>query len=1021
MGGPGNFIPGIRRTTGGPAVRCQALAKKGYLMRLLRRLGPLAGPLLVILGLGFSAVSSAQSALNSATGLALLHSLSSSQQQAIMGRLGGTSPLGSTLLQPSGLMTQSELQQLEQQQAVQAKRQALTQKPVIPELKGGDWVIIQIGVQLPPPSPQLQAVSTQGAAGAAQSLPLSALQGGVAGGAQKIVPIADIPMNTYGLPADEVQEIPAPLNALSPGEKARLNAMMRSIRDHDPYQLNREGMLDLPGFAPISLLGLTPADATLRLSVVPAFQNLQVRLTFLPLKKTGEEALKPYGYDIFQQEASTYLTLNPLSNVPVPSNYQVGPGDVLDIQLYGNQNQNYQLTVARNGQVNFPQLGPINVGGQFFSAVQAEIQSRVAHQMIGVHASVTMAQTRSIQVFVMGDAFRPGVYTLSGLGTITSALYAAGGISKTGSLRRVQLIRNGQVVDTLDLYNLLIHGSTRHDAKLLQGDVVFVPPVGRTVAIDGEVQRSAIYEIKNETTPAQIVALAGGLRPNADVADATVTRILANGERVVLPLKLGPGGVAEGLSNGDYIHVPRLKPALDEAVTLQGNVYNPGIYAYQPGMRLSDVLRSVSELKPNTDLHYVLIRRELPPDRHVVALSANLAEALAHPHSAANIPLMPRDQITVFNLTSSRARIIEPILHALQAESTAEHPEQAVAIDGQVNVPGQYPLEPGMRIADLLRAGGGLSNAAYTGAAELARYVVSPSGVRHTRIYPINLAQALAGNPRDNLLLKPFDVLTVEEVSQWGHQAAVTLHGQVRFPGTYTIRPGETLKSVIERAGGLTRWAFPQGAVFTRTELQRREQHEMNRLAQRMRIELGVLALRASVTATGGAAGAAANTMIVAKSLLQELQTEHAVGRLVINLRKIMKDPVNSPYDVVLRNGDTLYVPKFEQEVTVIGEVQDPTSHLYNPNLSRSDYIKLSGGLTSEADANHIYVVRADGSVVTGGHSSFWFSHSGTEIRPGDTIVVPINAEKMLPLPFWEAVTGILYNVAIAAAAVHAL
>ena len=992
-------------------------------MRLLRRLGPLAGPLLLILGLGFPAVSCAQSALNSATGLALLHSLSSAQQQAIMGRLGAGSAFGGSLLQPSGLMTESELQQLEQQQAVQAKRQALTQKPLIAELQGGDWVIVQIGVQLPPSStsPQLQAVSAQGTAGAAQSLPLSGLPGGATGGAQQLVPIADIPISTYGLPRSEAQEVPSELAALTPREKARINTMMRSIRAHNPYQLTRDGMLDLPGFSPISLLGLTPADATLRLSVVPAFQFLQVRVTLLPLKKTGEEALKPFGYDIFQQEASTYLTLNPLSNVPVPSNYQVGPGDVIEIQLYGNQNESYQLPVARNGQINFPQLGPISVGGQLFSAVQAEIASRVAHQMIGVHASVTMAQTRSIQVFVMGGAFRPGVYTMSGLGTMTSALYAAGGISKTGSLRRVQLIRDGQVVDTLDLYNLLIHGSTRHDAKLLQGDVVFVPPVGRTVSIDGEVQQPATYEIKNETTPAQVVALAGGLRPNADVADATVTRILPNGERVVLPLKLGPGGVAEGLRNGDYIHIPRLKPALDEAVSLQGNVYNPGVYAYEPGMRLTDVLHSVSELKPNSDLHYLLIRRELPPDLHVVAVAANLAEALAHPHSAANIRLMPRDQITVFNLTSSRARIIEPILHALQAESSAEHPEQSVAISGQVNVPGQYPLEPGMRVADLIRAGGGLSNAAYTGGAELARYWVGGNGVRHTRIYQINLAQALAGNPRDNLLLKPFDVLTVEEVSQWGHQATVTLHGQVRFPGTYTIRPGETLKSVIERAGGLTQWAFPQGAVFTRLELQQREQHEMNRLAQRMQIELGVLALRASVTATGGAPGAAANTMIVAKSLLQELQTEQAVGRLVINLRKILKSPRNSPYDVVLRNGDALYVPKFEQEVTVIGEVQDPTSHLYNPDLSRSKYIQLSGGFTSEADRQHVYVVRADGSVVSGSHGSFWFSHSGTQIRPGDTIVVPINAEKMLPLPFWQAVTGILYNVAIAAAAVHAL
>jgi len=225
---------------------------------------------------------------------------------------------------------------------------------------------------------------------------------------------------------------------------------------------------------------------------------------------------------------------------------------------------------------------------------------------------------------------------------------------------------------------------------------------------------------------------------------------------------------------------------------------------------------------------------------------------------------------------------------------------------------------------------------------------------------------------------------------------------------------------VIERAGGLTKWAFPQGAVFTRVGLKKREQHEMDLLAQRMKVEMGVLALRASVTATGASPTAAANTMIVAKSLLQQLQTQQAVGRLVIDLPKIMGEPANSPYDVILKSGDELVVPKFEQEVSVIGEVQDPTSHLYNPDLSRNEYIRESGGFTAQADTKRIYVVRADGSVVAGG-GVHWFSLGGAEMEPGDTIVVPINAEQMLPLPFWQAVTGILYNVAIAAAAVHAL
>ncbi len=1011
-------------------------------MHLLRRLGPLVGPLLIILAAWLPAVSLAQSAVNSATAIGLLHSLSQSQQQAILSRLGGGT--GAGLLQNQlgpGMLSEAVQQQLQQQLAVQAKREALTKQPLIPTLKGGDWVIVELGVTLPPrpvteSSMLQQAYGLRGGGLLAPGSPslqgssLTDLQGAAPGGVA-VGPIAEAQNNSatsmQPLPADlsrlapELPQLTPDLARLTPSALKQIAAMIREIREHNPYQLSADGTLSLPGFTPIALIGLTQDQATLRLSVMPAFQYLQIRVTLLPLKKTGEQALKPFGYDVFAQQASVYTSMAPLSNVPVPSNYRVGPGDVIDVQLYGNQNDSYELTVGRGGRIDFPQLGPIGVGGQLFSTVQSQIEARVARQMIGVHASVTMAQTRSIQVFVMGDAFQPGVYTVSGLGTMTSALYAAGGVGKTGSMRRVQLIRNGAVVDTLDLYDLLIHGSTADDAKLLQGDVVFVPPVGHTVAIDGEVERPAVYEVRDETTPAQAVLLAGGLKPDADVPDATVTRILPNGQRVVLPLQLGANGIAEGLRNGDYIHVPRLKPALDEAVTLQGNVYNPGIYAYRPGMRLTDVLRSVGELKPNSDLHYVLIRRELPPDRRVTVVSADLAAALARPGSAADVPLMPRDQVTVFDLSSSRDRIVEPILNALRAESTAQHPEPAATVEGQVNVAGQYPLEPGMRVADLIRAGGGLANDAYTGNAEIARYVVSPDGTRRTQIIDVDLAQALQGNPSANIALKPFDVLTVEEVSQWAHQATVTLRGEVRFPGTYTIRPGETLKSVIERAGGLTQWAFPQGAVFTRVELKQREQQEMDLLAQRMRVELGVLALRASATATGAAAGAGANTLIVAKSLLQQLKSERAVGRLVINLQQVMTQPADSPSDVILRNGDELTVPKYEQEVTVIGEVQDPTSHLYNPDLSQGSYIRQSGGFTAQADKKRIYVVRADGSVVANGGGSRWFSRSGMRIKPGDTIVVPINAEQMLPLPFWQAVTGILYNIAIAAAAVHAL
>jgi polysaccharide biosynthesis/export protein len=993
-------------------------------MHLVRRLfRPLAAVSFAILGSWLlAATAHAQTTSLSNEGLSqLFQGLSPAEQQQLQGTFGGQGMFGtgSTVTGQAGLQNQAQLQQLQEQNAVRQRRMQEEEQPIIPLLKGGDWVIVEIGFALAPRATSPQSSALQQAAAAQQSGTLSA---------QQIQQLKNLQASGGSAALASLAQGVTPGAALGTADQQRLAAVVSMIHNHNPYQLSANGELTLPGFPPVPLLGLTEDQATLRVSVVPAFQGLQVRVTLLPLNKTGEAALKPFGYDLFAEYPASFA---PLTNVPVPSNYIVGPGDVLDVQLYGNQNHEYQMTVGRDGRVDFPQLGPIDVGGQLFSSVEKQVDARVAHQMIGVRASISMAETRSIQIFVAGDAFDPGSYTISGLGTVTSALYAAGGLRKTGSMRRIELKRGGVVVNTLDLYDLLLRGSTADDAKLLQGDVVFVPPVGQTVAIDGQVERPAIYEIRNENSPAQVVEFAGGLMPNADTSKATVTRIMPDGERVVLPLDLtAAGGVAQGLRNGDYIHIPRLRPALDAAVMLAGNVYTAGDYEYHPGMRLTDVIRSVDELKPNSDLHYLLIRRELQPDRRIEALSADLAVALAHPGTSADPILMPRDRITVFDLSLSRDHIIEPIMNELRMESTGAQPEQIVSVGGTVNVPGEYPLEPGMKVADLIRAGGGLANAAYSGKGELTRYVVDADGTRHTEIIDVDLARALSGDPAANLTLQPYDSLGVKQISQWTSRETIQLQGEVRFPGTYSITPGETLKSVLQRAGGLTPYAFPRGAVFTRTNLKEREQQQMDQLAARMKIELGVLALRGLATGTGGGGGSGGgsgggdnvtNAMVLVKTLLGELEAESAVGRLVINLQQIQREPANSQYDVVLRNGDELIVPKFEQEVSVLGEVQDPTSHLYDPDLSRDAYIGMSGGFTAEADKKRVYVVRADGSVIAKQGSRWFDGGSNIEMEPGDTIVVPINATQVLPLPFWQDVTGIVYNVAIAVAAIHGL
>ena len=439
-------------------------------------------------------------------------------------------------------------------------------------------------------------------------------------------------------------------------------------------------------------------------------------------------------------------------------------------------------------------------------------------------------------------------------------------------------------------------------------------------------------------------------------------------------------------------------------------------------MRLTDALHSVDDLRPDADLHYVLIRREVPPDRHIVALSADFAAALAHPGSAANVPLMARDEITVFDLQSGRDRIIQPLLDDLRLQAGISQPSSVVRIDGRVKVPGEYPLEPGMRVSDLIRAGGSLSDSAYGGSAELARYKVVGGESRQTQVIDIDLAAVMRGDPAANLQLQPFDALSIKEISLWGDQEQVVLGGQVRFPGTYAIKHGETLKSVLARAGGLTEFAFPEGSVFTRTDLQVREQQQLDFLGQRMQTDIATMALQASAASQlNGQGGNPTASLAIGQTLLSQLKSAKAIGRLVINLPRIVSEPMGSEYDVVLRNGDQLQVPRYQQEVTVIGEVQSVTSHLYRADLTRADYIALSGGMTRHADASKIYVVRADGSVVANTSGFFRINSDAVKIHPGDTIVVPLNTEQLPPLPMWQAITTILYNIAVSVAAIHSI
>jgi len=1008
-------------------------------------------------GNAFGQTSSGSSILD--LGQQLLQGMPADQRDAILNQIGlgnGGDSQGNGTRRQGDLSQQQGMDQLgNQTMGISAANQAELDR-LSPYLLPEDWIVITVDSSPLPAAAGAQPAQqsalgalTGGAAGALGGLPQNPLLGGAASAATGVgLPGAAAGTNpnaagglagltglggtgttgnvatnaTAGGYAPDLPNAPGqsvanangsntPPPELTEEEKKQRQRLIELIRSKNPYQLSRDGVLSLPGFAPIPLAGLTEQLATLRLGVEPALRQLFIRVTKLPLKKIGPIALHPFGYDLFDRPISTFA---PVTNVPVPSNYIVGPGDQLQVQLYGNKNGIVNLTVGRDGTVHFPDLGPIHVAGETYDAVKATLEARVSRQMVGTRAGVAMGDTRAIRVFVLGEARRAGSYTISGLGTITSALFAAGGVRPTGSLRNIELKRSGELVRRFDLYDMLIRGDTTDDAHLLPGDVIFVPPVGPTASVDGEVRRPAIYETKGETSLDELLQLAGGLTPEADHQKGALTRIDANQRRVVLQVDLTGAPKSELVHDGDSLRVPRLKPTLDAGVVVEGYVYSTGAFAYRDGLRLTDVIRSADELRPNADQHYLLIRRELPPDRHVIVLSADLDAALQAPGTAADVELKPRDHVMVFDLQSSRDRVIQPLLDDLKLQSTSARPPTVVRIEGRVNVPGQYPLEEGMTVRDLVRAGGSLSDAAYGGKAELTRYQVINGESRRTELIPIDLAAALRGDPAANVRLEPFDSLSVKQVQAWDEQDEVTLMGEVRFPGRYAIKRGETLKSVVMRAGGLTDLAFEEGAVFTRRELRDREQKQLDMFAQRMQSDIAFLALQGANSNQSQAATA----LSVGQQLLEQLRSTKAVGRLVINLKSTLGAQVGSGNDILLRGGDQLLIPKFQQEVTVIGEVQNTTSHLYRSGLSRNDYISLSGGETRRADKSRIYVVRADGSVVAN-EGGRWFHRDSASIKPGDTVVVPLNAEHLPPLPLWQAVTQIIYNVAIAAAAVH--
>lgn len=717
-------------------------------------------------------------------------------------------------------------------------------------------------------------------------------------------------------------------------------------------------------------------------------------------KRTTEQTLKQFGYDLFGDVDSSLM---PATDIPIPNEYVLGPGDTLVVQLYGKENSSYNLVVTREGQIQFPDIGPVNVAGLNFVDARALVEQTVTQQMIGVKASVTMGELRSIRVFVMGDAVRPGSYTVSSLSTMTNALLASGGVSKIGSLRNIQLKRSGKVMATLDLYDLLLHGDTSRDSRLLPGDVIFIPPIGRTIGVAGEVLRPAIYELKGEKTASEAIKLAGGLLATAYAQASRIERISVHGERTLVDINLDTAqGRNMPLRNADVVQVFSVMESMEDIVLLDGHVGRPGAVAYKPGMRITDLIPSASALLPNADLNIALIERETRPTRQIVVLAFNLGEAIANPAGKNNVTLQPRDKVYVFDFETRRAQQLKPTLDRLKQQASKSLRKQVVSTAGNVRFPGEYPYVAGMNTLDLISMAGGLTEQAYGLRGEITRIRFDASEQQTLEHLNVNLADS--GSTK----IEPGDQLQIKRLPNWTDAQTVTIEGEVAFPGTYKIKRGETLSQVMQRAGGLNQWAYAEGAIFSRKDLRDLEAERLEQLKKQLESDI-------AAAQTEQQSSNQKINVEDAQLLLKSAEGVKPLGRMVIDLKKAIGDPQH--YDIALKDQDALVIPARKQAVTVVGEVQFATSHLYDKNLDANDYIERSGGTTMKADKKRIYVVKANGRVFLP-RKSGWFRKNDVNIEAGDTVVVPLDADRIKSLTLWTNATQIFYQIALGAAAV---
>ena len=616
------------------------------------------------------------------------------------------------------------------------------------------------------------------------------------------------------------------------------------------------------------------------------------------------EPVLPFGYEIFGYLPTTF---EPLTAGPVDPDYPIGPGDEVIVQVWGDNEFTHAAIVSREATITVPDIGQVVLNGLSLTQAKRLISDRLSTVYSGIRArrpttfvDVTLGKLRTIQVFILGDVVRPGGYTISSVSTVLNALYNAGGPTPSGSMRDVRIIRHNEIFRRVDLYGYILTGSKAEDVRLQSGDVVFVPPVGKVVAVVGEVHRQAIYEMAPGERFHELLRLAGGVRSTALIERALIDRVIPFEQRASLvgqdriamdvPLRtiLADSTNNPDLVDRDIVQIFRVGNLRKNVVEVTGSVVlHPGVYQFRPGMRMSDLVSQAGGFQPDVYLERAQVFRT-NPDLSRTIQSFNLGKAVAgDPES--NIELQELDSVAVASVWDIQDR-------------------HTVSVSGAVRRPGTFEYLDGMTVMDVIFRAGGMKESAHKMEAEVSRVdSLTIATTKAAAIFRVPVSGDYGLHSSDSsFALQKFDQVFVREIPDWQLQRNVTITGEVMYPGTYSLKAkDERLSSLLTRAGGLKQTAYPRAASFSRKK--------------------------------GNA------------------------GRLAVDVEDVAKR--HRRYDLVLEDGDAIDIPREPKTVKVVGEVGFPASVLYERGRSLGFYVDQAGGYTENSDKGRVKVVQPNGKV----------------------------------------------------------